>query len=266
MATAGRRALPDFAIIGAAKCGTTSLFDYLGRHPLVLLSSTKEVHYADRAANVARGERWYRSWFPGVAELERVSRRNGGQRALCGEATPNYFCHPDAPARLRAVVPDARLILLLREPGERAWSQFRWSMHWGGEPLDFGGALRAEADRLPDRFASMRRPADQQNFVSHGYALRGLYAEQLEWWYQAFPRDQVLVLRSEDLFADPSASLARVEAFLGLPHAGDSDFPVMNQGADRSRLAPQDRAWLDEYYAEPNRRLAELTEGAITWP
>ena len=258
--------MPDFVIIGAAKCGTTSLFGYLAQHPLVLPASTKEVHYADRETSVERGERWYRSWFPSAAELERVGHQHGVERALCGEATPNYFCHPDAAARLRAVVPDARLILLLREPGDRAWSQFRWSMRWGGEPLDFGEALAAEPERLPDRFAMMRRREDRQTFVSHGYATRGLYAEQLEWWYEAFPRRQLLVLRSEDLLADPSATFARVEGFLGLPHLDDPEFPLQNEGVGSRQLDPGIRAWLDEYYAEPNRRLAELTGGAITWP
>jgi hypothetical protein len=266
MATAGRRALPDFVIIGAARCGTTSMFDYLRQHPLVLPSSTKEVHYADREANVSRGERWYRTWFPPVAELERVGRLHGVERAVTGEATPNYFCHPDAAARLRAAVPGARLILLLREPGDRAWSQYRWSMRWGGEPLDFREALVAEPERLPDRFAMMRRREDRQTFVSHSYATRGLYAEQLEWWFDAYPREQILLLRSEDLFGDPSGTLGRVRRFLDLPLVGDTAFRVLNEGTGPRRLDPEMRAWLDDYYAEPNRRLAELTDGAITWP
>jgi len=79
-------------------------------------------------------------------------------------------------------------------------------------------------------------------------------------------RDQILLLRSEDLFGDPSATFARVEAFLELPHFVDPAFTVQNEGTGPRQLDPEVRAWLDDYYAEPNRRLAELTDGAITWP
>jgi lipopolysaccharide transport system ATP-binding protein len=266
MATAGGRALPDFVIIGAPKCGTTSLFSYLVHHPLVLGSATKEVHYADREANVARGERWYRAWFPPTATLQRVGRANGVERAICGEATPNYLGHPDAPARLHRVVPDARLLVLLREPGARAWSQFRWSKRWGGEDLDFAEAIATEAERLPGRFDMMRTVEQRQRFMTLSYLTRGLYAEQLEWWYEAYPRDQILVLRSEDLFGDPSATYRRTVAFLGLPDLGEPDYPVRNQGTGPTEIEPVTRAWLDDWFAEPNRRLAELTGGAVTWP
>src|SRR3954447_18864580 len=91
LATAGRRGLPDFVIIGAPKCGTTSLFTYLAAHPLVLPSTTKEVHFVDRERNFARGERWYRSWFPRRSALVKAGAAHGSDRAVCGEATPNYL-------------------------------------------------------------------------------------------------------------------------------------------------------------------------------
>ena len=266
MATAKGRALPDFVIIGAPKCGTTSLFSYLCSHPLVLRSTTKEVHYVDRERNLARGDRWYRAWFPPVATLERVGREYGADRAICGEATPNYLTHPDAASRLHDVVPDARLIVLLREPGDRAWSQFRWSKRWGTEPLDFLDALAAEPERLPGGFAMMRNREGRDRFIPASYLTRGRYAEQLEWWFDAYPRDQLLLLRSEDLFADPSAVYRRACEFLGLPDLGEPRFPIENEGSGDHVFDPTARQVLDDYFAEPNRRLAELTAGAITWP
>jgi len=266
LATANGRALPDFVIVGAPKCGTTSLFTYLASHPLVMRSSIKEVHFVDRERNFARGERWYRAWFPPVATLERVGREHGRDRAICGEATPNYLAHPDGAARLHSVVPDARLIVLLREPGARAWSQFRWSKRWNIEPLDFVDALEAEPERLPARFEMMRDRETREWFTTASYATRGCYAEQLASWFAVYPRDQILVLRSEDLFGDPAATYRRACAFLGLPELGSPDFAVTNEGTGQSEIDPEARRWLDAYFVEPNRRLAELTDGAITWP
>jgi len=270
MATASGRALPDFVIIGAPKCGTTSLFSYLCSHPLVLHSTTKEVHFVDRERNFERGERWYRAWFPPTATLERTAEDHGAERAICGEATPNYLSHPDAAERLHGVVPDAKLIVLLREPGARAWSQYRWSTRWSDEPLDFLAALEAEPERLPDRFALMRTSEGRDDLITYGYAMRGRYAEQLEWWLDRYSAEQLLILRSEDLFAEPAATYARACSFLDLPAMGEPAFAVENQGTGDPDMDPAARAWLDDYFAEPNRRLAELTadrpDGVITWP
>jgi hypothetical protein len=265
-ATASGRALADFVIVGAPKCGTTSLFTYLASHPLVMRSSVKEVHFVDRERNFARGERWYRAWFPSVSALEKVGRDHGVERAICGEATPNYLAHPGAAARLHTVVPDARLIVMMREPGSRAFRQFRWSKRWNSEPLEFLGALQAEPERLPTGFEMMRSRETREWFTTASYATRGRYAEQLAPWLEVYPRDQILLLRSEDLFADPAATYRRTCEFLGLPDLGTPDFPVTNVGIGMSEIDPEASEWLDGYFAEPNRRLAELTDGAITWP
>ena len=230
-ATASWRAVPDFVVAGAAKCGTTSLYRYLVDHPLVLPAQIKEVHFVDRQHNFDKGEAWYRSWFPTRAALRSAADAHHAERAICGESTPNYLAHPEAAARLHAVVPDGRVILLLREPVDRAWSQYRWQQRWGGETLSFADAVRAEADRTGDGFAMMGADRQTRNrFITHGYLARSRYADQLEWWFDAFPREQLLVLRSEDLFADPAATLERTCAFLGLPARRPGGLPHRERG------------------------------------
>ena len=274
-ATASTRALPDFVIAGAARCGTTSLYRYLVEHPLVMAAQIKEVHFVDRRHNLDKGERWYRSWFPTSAALEAAAAGHEVERAICGESTPNYFAHPDAASRLRAVVPEARIILLLREPIDRVWSQYRWQRWWGGETLDLADALHAEAERAGAGFEMMGGDRQTRNrFISHGYLARSRYADQLDWWLAAYPRRQLLVLRSEDLFADPAAVLDRTFAFLGLPPFDLSTYDIQNRGNHDGRSANaiegELRAWLEECFAEPNRRLAELTRdlpaGPVAWP
>ncbi len=273
-ATASMRALPDFVIAGAARCGTTSLYRYLVEHPRVAAAQIKEVHFVDRQHNLDKGEHWYRSWFPTRAALHDAARRQGVDRVICGESTPNYFAHPEAASRLQAVVPGARIIVLLREPIDRVWSQYRWQRWWGGETLDLADALHAEDERAGGGFEMMGADRRTRNrFISHAYLARSRYADQLEWWIGAFPADQLLVLRSEDLFADPAAALERTCAFLDLPPFGLSTYEVQNGGTDGESGGAIDgelRAWLDGHFAEPNRRLAELTaalsSGPVTWP
>src|SRR6187200_1451927 len=134
-ATARGRPLPDFLVIGAQKAGTTALYAYLRWHPGITGPSWKEVSFFDR--HWWRGEAWYRGQFP---------LRAGGR--LVGEASPSYLFHPLAPERARSLVPDAKLIALVRNPVDRAYSQYQHAVALGREPLSFEDALAAEDERL----------------------------------------------------------------------------------------------------------------------
>ncbi len=266
LATSGQRALPDFVIFGAARCGTTSLFEYVVQHPLVVGPKMKELNFAQSVHNFDRGAKWYRSWFPRTSALQAAGRAHGRERALTGEGTPNYFAHPLAAARLRSVVPDAKLLLILRNPVERTWSHWRWARRQGKEDLSFAEAIEREHDRLPDGFAMMEDPKRTEYFVNHSFLTRSRYADQLPWWFEAYPREQILILRSEDLYSDPVELFARVCDFLDLPRYDDEAFGQHNAG---TALGPVDDdlvPWLTDYFAEPNERLRQLTDGAITWP
>jgi hypothetical protein len=136
-ATSPFRPLPDFLLLGAQKAGTTALYEYLRRHPQITGPSWKEVSFFDR--HWARGESWYRGNFPNLA-------RTRGK--LVGEASPSYVLHPLAPQRVQELVPDARLIVLVRNPVDRAFSQYNHEVALGREPLPFEEALDAEDERL----------------------------------------------------------------------------------------------------------------------
>jgi hypothetical protein len=254
-ATAAARPLPDFLIIGAQKAGTTALYAYLRRHPAITGPSWKEVSYFDR--HFARGEAWYRGNFP-----NRIRARG----KLVGEASPSYVFHPLGPERVRALVPEARLVALVRNPVDRALSHYHHEVALGREPLSFEDALAAEEERL--RGEEERLAADPGYFSrawwSHAYKARGRYAEQLERWLAVFPREQLLILPSEDLAAEPERTHARVLDFLGAaPHRLDAyprvyerRYEAMNADT-RERLAAEFKA--------PNRRLYELLGRDLGW-
>ncbi len=196
--------LPDFLCLGAQRGGTTSLQLLLEQHPQVSLPACKEVHYFSLHAD--RGPDWY------AAHFEQAPA--GG---LCGDITPYYLFHPEAPARIRALLPQARLIVLLRDPVERALSQYFHSRQLGLEDLPLEQALAAETQRLAGAEAVLRDPAGRhRSHQEHSYLSRSRYGVQLGRYEALFPRRRLLLLRSEDLFERPEASWRRVQRFLGL--------------------------------------------------
>ncbi len=251
-ATAAARPLPDFLILGAQKSGTTALFAYLRKHPSVSGPLWKEVSFFDR--HYTRGARWYRGNFP---------LRRG---RIVGEASPSYVFHPLAPQRVADLVPDARLIVLLRNPVDRAYSQYQHEVELGREPLSFEDALAAEDERL--RGEVDRMVAEPAYFSTawwgHTYRMRGLYAEQLERWLAVFPREQLLVLSNEELADDTHGAYARVLEHIGAPPHRLADYPRVFD-REYGEMQPATRQRLSEYFAGPNLRLYELLGRDLGW-
>jgi hypothetical protein len=254
-ATSAIRPLPGFLILGAQKAGTTALYAYLRRHPEITGPSWKEVSFFDR--HWTRGEAWYRGNFPNVW-------RSRGD--LIGEASPSYLFHPLAPRRVAELVPAAKLIVLVRNPVERAYSHYQHEVALGREPLSFEEALAAEDERTAGEEA---RLAAEPGYFSHAwwnytYRARGRYAEQLERWLEVFPREQLLVLPSEELLREPEATHAFVLEFLGAgSHRLDSYPRVFERSYEP--MSPDTRARLVAEFEEPNRRLYGLLGRDLAW-
>lgn len=247
--THGLRALPDFLIIGTQKGGTSSLLNYLLAHPRVGRHTRKEIHFFDR--EFARGPAWYRGHFPLRAGLRARAAVAGGP-VVCGESSPSYLAHPLAPARAAGLVPGARLIVLLRNPIDRAHSHVRHQVRRGKESRSPDEALAAELD-APDP-----GPMWGQGAVAgpwHSYLNRGRYVDQLLGWEAHYPREQMLVLASEALFREPRRVYARVLDFLGLPPWEPAEFEKHNffggYGGVGQALRERLRAWFEPH----NRRL-----------
>jgi hypothetical protein len=253
-ATAVVRPLPDFLILGAQKAGTTALYEYLRRHPDITGPSWKEVSFFDR--HYARGEAWYRGNFPNSLRA----------RGLVAEASPSYLLHPLAPERVKALVPEAKLIALVRNPVDRAFSHYQQEVAFRREPLSFEDALAAEDERLRGEEERMLADPSYFSYVwwNFTYRARGRYAEQLERWLAVFPRERLLVLPSEDLLLEPERTHTRVLEFLGAePHRLGSYPRVFER--HYAPMKPETRAGLVEEFAEPNRRLYELLGRELGW-
>lgn len=235
----------SFIVAGVQKGGTTALFDYLSDEPGVALSDVKEVHFFDdEAVDWAQPDYGaYHAHFPAP------------DGRPCGEATPIYVYWPNSLARIRAYNPAVKLVVLLRDPVARAWSHWKMEYARGAEREPFAWCIRQGRRRLFDA-----EPWGHHREFS--YVERGFYGEQVERLFGLFQREQVLLLKAEDLQADPGPTLAAVRAFIGAPTGAAPPARAVHVGREMdygSELTPHDVEFLRQVYARDMSRLKALT-------
>jgi hypothetical protein len=251
-------AKPDFIIIGAQKAGTTSLYAWMTAHPDVLRARKKEPQFFNRRYD-AEPVRVYWLDFPSrfrIAVLRAARRR----AVMTGEASTLYLPDPLVPGRVAPVLPDVKLIAILREPVDRAISNYWMERNRGNEPLPLDAAMRHEQSRgVPDVDRVGGVNAAGRPVRAWGYVTRGRYAEQLDRWLEHYPRSQLLILEFDDLASDPLGVYRQALEFIGVDPdvAGPPRFETRNAGS-RSTTDPDTVEWLREQFAEPNRALNEL--------
>ncbi|HEY7105814.1 MAG TPA: sulfotransferase [Acidimicrobiia bacterium] len=242
-------------IIGAQRAGTTSLYSWLTSHRDVLPAREKELHFFDQDPASRPIDR-YREQFP-LQATRRVLQTTRRRPVVTGEATPYYLFHPLVPARVHRHLPDVKLIVLLRDPVERAVSNYWFEYNYGTETLTLERALAAEEERIrPDLDRTARGEEPTGALQSFSYVARGLYAEQLRRWTELFDRSQLLVLQFEQLASTPAAALDDALRFLGVdPGASPRPrFEPMHTG-HRQPTPPETLGWLRQRFEEPNREL-----------
>lgn len=258
-ATWSLRVLPDFLIIGGQRCGTTSLAAYLREHPAIVPAFTKEVHYFN--LNYYKGLGWYRARFATRLACD-LRARAIGRRPITGEATADYFTHPGCPARVAATLPHVRLILLLRDPVNRSYSHYQQKLRSGREWLSFPEAIEREPERLAGERERLERDPCYRGlrYQLYSYVTRGHYRDWIDEWLRYFPRERLLVLRSESFFADPGETLRRIADFLEIDAPADwLSRPRRAYGAHEYPDMPAEtRERLRAYFAPHNRRLYEF--------
>ncbi|GAA2030663.1 sulfotransferase [Pseudokineococcus marinus] len=261
-ATASLRLEPDFLIVGAQRCGTTSMFKTLAQHPSVAPPFLRKgVHYFDK--NRDRDHLWYRSHFP-VAATSRL--RRSGARPITGESSPYYMFHPTAAARIADELPQVRLIALLRDPVERAYSSHSHESARGYETESFPRALELEDSRTSgEREAMLADPAyDSFSLQHHAYLARGRYVEQLRRLEGIVGRDRLLVVDSQDFFDSPEGVFPAVCRHLGLAPHEDISFERHN-ARGRSPMDAGLRRELEEHFAPFDDELASWWGRTPSW-
>lgn len=267
-ATASIRTDPDYLLIGTKRGGTTSMARWLLDHPDVrglypAVERRKGAYYFD--VNYERGCEWYRSHFP-IRLIHETRGRMRGRRQMIGDATPYYLHHPHAPARARRQVPDAKIIVLLRHPVDRAFGHWAERTRNGVEQLSFTDALAAETERLA---GEEQRMIDDPSYVSFAhqhwsYVDQGRYVRGLRRWAEAYPADQLLVLRSEDLYTDPASVYGQTLEFLGLDGHRPAAFAAWNM-KPKDPIDDVDRAFIESALRNDVTELESFLGRSMQW-
>jgi hypothetical protein len=212
------RHLPDAILGGAQKSGTTALHRLLEAHPQIFVPARpQEIHYFDLEENYRRGQPWLSAFF--------AAR---GAEPVAFQTSPLYLYEPAAPGRIAAALPEARLLFILRNPVDRAYSHYWHEVRYGWEPLPFEAALAREPERLAGGFEARRH---------FSYLDRGRYATQLRRYFDHFPPERILVLQSEDLERRPEWVARRAAAFLGVdPEAWERARPAARSRVNRAMI------------------------------
>jgi hypothetical protein len=238
------------------KGGTTSLFQYLAGHPQINPPFRKEIKFFD--LHYGQGLGWYRAHYPLKAKMT-----NG---TVTGEATPYYIFHPLAATRIAKDLPTIKLIAILRNPVERAYSHYNHMVRVGREKLSFEVAIDKEDQRLFQEEEKIIADPEYSTFnhLHYSYKARGRYVEQIRNWLGLFPKWQILFLSSEELYENPSATYERATAFLGISEWEPEKFRTFKQG-EYDGLSAESRKRLSKYFEPYNQQLYELLDIDFGW-
>ena len=205
--TASTRVLPGFIIIGSVRSATTSLYYNICEHPLILPAKYDEIGFFD--SNFHLGINWYRSMFPTKNEMQKLTK--DGDCSITGEDTPFYFWKEEVAERIYQTLPNIKLILICRNPIDRAYSNYNLGVRYGSEELSFEDAIEEELKFMEHH--TFRECVDS----TRSYLAKGLYAEQLKIWYKVFSKERILIISTEQMHEKPIDTLSNVFDFLEMP-------------------------------------------------
>ena len=248
-----------FAIIGSMKCGTTSLYEYIAKHPKFLPCINKEIHFF--STKFWLSENWYLSQFPALPE---------GESFFTGEASTSYFDYPEVPQRINHYFPNLKIIILLRNPVDRAFSHYNHvrKQHPGKELRSFEQAVHEEIEAIENsnfysslKLSYLNKP---YGYLEYGYVVRGLYLYFLKQWFKFFERKNILILRSEEFYQEPEKTMSTVFDFLDIKNFKLKNYPKYNSGSytkDRSLTHRE----LESFFEKHNQKLEKYLGYNFDW-
>tara|TARA_B100002049_G_scaffold44345_1_gene30587 strand:- start:73 stop:963 length:891 start_codon:yes stop_codon:yes gene_type:complete len=265
--TSRLRQLPDFIIIGAGRAGTTALYSYLIQHPLIAAAltdnneSVADLHFFEYI--ISNNIQWYKSHFPIL-----FSKSNKHKNSfITGEYTSTYMYHPDVPKRIFNLLPKIKLIVILRNPIDKAYSTYQQQFRFGEYTTSFEDTINAEFRRidLNKDFPELNsNNYDFENFVAQNIIRHGVYADYLETWLKIFDRKQILILNSDDLKKSTKETLRRVFNFLNVSNYDIKDTSQVNVGKYPT-INKITRKKLIEFFKPHNQRLNKLLDTEFDW-
>ena len=256
--TASSRVLPNFLIIGGVRCGTTSLYYDICQHPSVETAAYDEIGFFDD--NYHLGQGWYRSLFPTKKRMENVKQSTG--YSITGEDTPFYIWNEEVVKRIADILPDIKLIAILRNPIDRAYSNFHLGVREGTEKRSFSDVIKNDTD-----FINLKKQEKKElsnNDYKMSYLAKGIYVEQLKKWYEIFEKEQLCVISTEDFSNNTNKILEKIFDFLDIPNYSIKKF----EEKKKSRYPNIDnsvRIELEDFFRPYNEQLYQLIGQEFNW-
>lgn len=249
--TSTSRSLPDFLIIGGVRCGTTSLYYNLCHHPSVEKAAYDEIGFFDD--NYHLGLNWYRSMFPTKNKMDAIRKKTGN--CITGEDTPFYIWNKDAVKRIKNLLPKIKLIVILRNPADRAYSNYHLSLREGTEKRSFENAIKQDIEFINNK-KDKKEELTNQDFKT-SYIAKGLYFDQLKTWFKMFDENQICTIFTEDLQKDPEDTMKKIFGFLQLPDFLIERFERQKM-TNYNEMNDDVRKDILQYYEPYNKQLSEL--------
>ena len=251
------RSLPDFIIIGAVRSGTTSLYYNICQHPCVLSAAYDELGFFD--SNFHLGLNWYRSLFPTLFSKWIVKYNK--KFAITGEDTPFYIWSPLVAKRILKILPNIKLIVLFRNPVDRAYSNYHLTIREGNENLSFEDAIQVELKNLDDA----NNEYDIKKYtIPSSYIAKGFYADQLKIWLELFNPEQLFIISTEDLESNPQKTLDGVYNFLKISKSHKL-IPEKKKVASYPKMKNKTREFLIDLYKKKNAELFTMIGQKFDW-
>jgi len=253
------RSLPDFIIIGTARSGSTSLYYNICQHPCVLSAAYDELGFFD--SNFHLGLNWYRSLFPTIFSKWIVKQKK--QFAITGEDTPFYIWNPLVAKRILKIIPNIKLIVLFRNPVDRAYSNYHLGVRAGSEKLSFEDAIQMELKKLDKINDEIEQDVDKYT-TPRSYIAKGFYADQLKVWLELFSSEQLMIVSTEDLESNPQKTLDRIYNFLKIPK-NHKLIPEKQKIASYPKMKNKTREFLIDLYKKNNAELFTMIGQKFDW-
>ena len=253
--TSSIRVLPDFFIIGVVRSGTTSMYHYLNEHPSIVKSAYDELGFFDD--NFRLGWSWYKTLFPTTITKRIVKRKTGN--FLTFDDTPFYFYNEDVAKKIKNYFPKTKLIIILRNPIDRAYSNYHLGVRMGDEKRTFDQAVDDEMQKIAEY-----NEIEMDDYISQSYLGRGIYAKQLEIWLKYFPASVIKILESERFSNDTEKTMNEVFEFLDLPNHNIRNLKKKNV-AEYPPMRTETRQKLCNFFSEYNEELYDMLKVRYDW-
>jgi len=256
--------LPAFYLLGVQKSGTTALFDYLTQHPCVS-QTIKDIRFFDKYYQ--KGSNWYRLHFP-LNPSKIFSQKTKNKQYVVGDATERYFEYPHAPQRIQSLTPNAKFLIILRNPVERTYSHYNFNVIRNKENRTFEDAIDKESKRTKVEYTKMEKDKKfySDYYFRYAYLDRSIYATKLKRWFQIFPKEQFFIIENNELLNNTAKIYKDVLRFLNLPNLELPKYEkIFAKKYKKPKMEQLTRQQLVEFFQPYNDELYRLLGTKYDW-